>query len=84
MGVQPEGPQLEPIDGLQFTSQTWGMPPVMGNVAGGQATGVLCEYKATHGEDGHFVIFDEPAATAQSNRFIATGAATGTSRLDPP
>jgi hypothetical protein len=84
MGVQPEGTQLQAFDNQSLSSQMWGMPPVMSNVAGGQATGVLVEYQATHGEDGHFVIFDEPAATAQSNRFLATNAATGTSRLDHP
>jgi hypothetical protein len=34
--------------------------------------------------DGHFVVFDVPSAIAQSNRFLATAAATGTARLDPP
>jgi hypothetical protein len=84
IGNQPEGPMLQPIDNLALTSLTWGMPPTMNNVAGGKATGVLLEYDATMGEDGHFVVFDEPNAANQANRFLATHAATGTSRLDPP
>jgi predicted esterase len=84
IGVQPIGPQIEPIDTLSFTTQQWGQAPVSGNVAAGQATGVLLEYTAPAGDDGHFVVFDVPEAIAQSNRFLATHAATGTARLDPP
>ena len=84
MGVQPAGPELQTIDGLAFTTTQWGTAPITGNVAGGQATGVLLEYTAPTGSDGHFVVFDVPDAIAQSNRFLATHAATGTARLDPP
>ncbi|HEX9100659.1 MAG TPA: hypothetical protein VF997_00580, partial [Polyangia bacterium] len=84
MGVQPSGPELQTIDGLAFTTTQWGAAPITGNVAGGQATGVLLEYTAPSGHDGHFVVFDVPSAIAQSNRFLATAAATGTARLDPP
>ena len=84
MRVQPAGPQLQAIDGLAFTTMQWGTAPISGNVAGGQATGVLLEYTAPPNDDGHFVVFDVPAAIAQSNRFLGTAAATGTARLDPP
>jgi predicted esterase len=84
MGVQPAGPQLQTIDGLALTTTQWGTAPISDNVAGGQATGVLLEYTAPAGDDGHFVVFDVPSAIAQSNRFLATAAATGTARLDPP
>jgi hypothetical protein len=84
MGVQPAGPQLVSIEGLALTQTQWGDAPITGNVAGGQATGVLLEYTAKTGSDGHFVVFDIPAAIAQSNRFLATHAATGSARLDPP
>jgi len=84
MGVQPAGPQLTPFDGLAFTTTQWGTAPISGNVAGGQATGVLLEYTAPAGHDGHFVVFDVPAAISQSNRFLATHAATGTATLTAP
>jgi len=84
MGVQPAGPQLQTIDDLPLTTTQWGSAPITGNVAGGQATGVLLEYTAPAGDDGHFVVFDVPDAVAQSNRFLASHAATGTARLDPP
>ncbi|MDB4967232.1 MAG: hypothetical protein JWN44_2921 [Myxococcales bacterium] len=84
MGVQPAGPQLDPIDALPLTSMQWATAPVSGNVSGGLATGVLLEYKAPSGRDGHFVVFDVSDAIKQSNRFLATHAATGTAKLDIP
>ena len=84
IGVQPAGPELEPIDALGFTATAWGQAPLVDNVAGGQVTGVLLEYTAPAGHDGHFVVFDVAAAAAQSNRFLATHAASGVARLDPP
>ncbi len=84
MGVQPAGPQLEPIDGLGYTAMQWGNAPLADNVAAGQATGVLLEYTAPATADGHFVVFDVPSAIAQSNRFLATAAATGTAQLVMP
>jgi hypothetical protein len=82
--VKPIQPDRGEIEGLEFIGQTWGTAPVVNNVGGGKATGVVLEYKAPGNRDGHYVIFDVPAATDQSNRFVATHAANGTARLDPP
>ena len=89
MGVQPVNPIVEPdqggtIDGLDLVGQSWANAPVTNNVAGGKATGVLLEYAQAGSDDGHFVIFDVPAAIAQNNRFLATLAATGTATLTTP
>jgi hypothetical protein len=84
MGVQPAGQQLQAIDALPLTTMQWGSAPISANVAGGSATGVLLEYTAPAGHDGHFVVFDVGDAIMQSNRFLATAAASGTARLDPP
>jgi predicted esterase len=84
MGVQPIGPQLEPIDDLELAGLAWGEAPVAGNVAGGKATGVLLEYNQRGRSDGHFVIFDVPEAVRQSNRFLATHATGGVARLEAP
>jgi predicted esterase len=84
MGVQPVEPQWVPIDGLALAGQKWALPPQVGNVAGGAATGVVLQYLQDGDNDGHFVIFDVPQAKAQSNRFLATAAVTGLARLDPP
>ncbi len=80
-GIQPINPMQEPIDGMDLLGINWGNAPTSLNVAGGSATGVLVEYQTTLGEDGHFVVLDEPAGIAQSNRFLATHAATGVSTL---
>lgn len=84
MGVQPIGPQLEPIDDLDVAGLAWGTAPVAGNVASGKATGVLLEYNQRGRSDGHFVIFDVPEAVRQSNRFLATHATSGVARLEAP
>jgi hypothetical protein len=44
---------------------------------------VLCEYLA-QGGDGHFVVFEVPAARLQSNGFLGTHALTGTAQLLAP
>jgi hypothetical protein len=84
MGVQPVGPQLLPIEGLDLAGQTWATAPVQNNVAGGAATGVVLEYTAPAGDDGHFVVFDVPAAVQQSNRFLGTHVVSGTATLTTP
>src|SRR5262249_7525030 len=44
LGVQPVGDMLTPLENIDLNGLTWGKAPVSGNVANGQATGVLCEY----------------------------------------
>ena len=73
-----------PIDNLQLTKISWGTAPVAGNVSGGVATGVLLQYPAAPGSDGHFVVFDDSDAVAQSNRFLASALSGQAARLDPP
>ena len=55
--------------------------PVMGTVAGQAA--VLAEYTATGG-DGHFVVFNVPAARRQSAQFLGSLARNGTATLVTP
>jgi hypothetical protein len=43
-----------------------------GNLAGGKATGVLAQFPPAAGSDGHFVVFDVPAAHAQAAGFAAS------------
>ncbi len=40
-----------------------------GNLAGGKASGVLAQWSPPPGRDGHFVVFDVPAARAQAAAF---------------
>jgi hypothetical protein len=61
----------------EVTEATWGglggvsIPPegLSGNLAGGQATGVLAQFAPAAGHDGHFVVFDVPSARAQAAQF---------------
>ena len=83
MGVQPAGTQLETIDGMDLAGTVTGTAPIVGNVADGAATGVVCEYQAPAGDDGHFVVFDVPEATAAYSRFLATAMRDGVATLMP-
>lgn len=89
LGVAPVTPRLLEIAPPGLDVPAWTSPPLDGNVAGGAATGVHCQYQVptpSSGRqpyDGHFVIFDHPDAVRQSNAFLATHAATGTARLVP-
>ncbi len=76
------GPVLEPIEGLGLRRREVLTAPVMGNLDG--ETAVLAEYPAAGGSDGHFVVFDVPAARRQSARFLGTLARTGTATLVTP
>jgi hypothetical protein len=89
MGAQPADPMLEPIDGMSLRGLAWAAPPIASNVAGGAATAVVCEYKVPKNQagvqayDGHFVVFQHPAAAEQSNAFLGLHMATGTAKLVP-
>lgn len=54
--------------GLQALSVPAG--GVSGNLAGGQASGTLAQWQPPEGRDGHFVVFDVPAAREQAAQFI--------------
>jgi dienelactone hydrolase len=78
MQLDPVGAQPEPIEGLDLSGITpIASAPVVGNVAGGVATGVAIEYTAT-GYDGHFVVFRDPVAQRQSIGFLQSLLAEGT------
>src|SRR5262249_18334409 len=71
-GMVPVTPTIKELPLLPVGGVQWVGAPQMGNVAGGAATGVALQYNQAAGSDGHFVVFDIPAAIAQSNRFLAT------------
>ncbi|MBS1120921.1 MAG: hypothetical protein H6Q90_3149 [Deltaproteobacteria bacterium] len=47
-------------------------------------TAVLAQYKQQAGSDGHFVVFDIPAAKRQAAQFLGTLARTGTATVVTP
>jgi predicted esterase len=82
MRVSPVQPILQDVEGLALTGRPALAPPVTDNL--GAVTGVMLEYNAPTGTDGHFVIFAVPAARSQSVEFLRTLADTGTATLVPP
>jgi predicted esterase len=56
--------------------------PFTANLNG--ATAALAQYKQQPGSDGHFVVFDIPAAARQSAEFLGTLARTGTATVVEP
>ena len=47
------------------------------------ATRVFAQYQAADGHEGHFVVFEVPAAERQSAEFLGTLARTGAATLVP-
>lgn len=62
------------------------IPPegLAGNLADGQASGVLAQWSPPAGEDGHFVVFDVPQATDQTAGFLRYLADEPAGRVPPP
>jgi hypothetical protein len=62
------------------------VPPggVSGNLAGGAASGILAQWAPPPGTDGHFVVFDVPAAQEQAAEFLRDLAANPRGLVPPP
>ncbi len=60
-----------------------GQGGIRGNLAGGRATGALAQFTPTDGNDGHFVVFDDPVARSQAATFCKELAADPVGRLAP-
>ena len=72
----------QPVPGLVLRASKTSPPPVSNNRNG--VTAVLAQYKMLPGSDGHFVVFEVPAAKTQSAQFLGTLAATGTATVVVP
>lgn len=62
------------------------VPPegLQGNLAGGRASGALVQWAVPPGSDGHFVVFDVPAARVQAADFLKYAADEDAGRVPPP
>ncbi len=80
IGVNPVAPLIEPIEGLRIQGLDALEPPIASNHSSG-ATAVVAAYEQAPGSDGHFVLFDIPAARTQSIEFLATLAESGVATL---
>jgi hypothetical protein len=70
------------LTGLQLRGRTIQPSPLTGNFDG--ATVVTAQYRAPGTRDGHFVVFDVPAARKQSSKFLGTLAASGQATVVSP
>lgn len=71
-----------PVEGLTLRGRQTLAPPITNNAGG--ATAVLAQYTMAPGDDGHFVIFDIPAAQQQSSQFLGSLVATGSATVVVP
>ncbi|MBA3453949.1 MAG: hypothetical protein H0T42_12715 [Deltaproteobacteria bacterium] len=65
----------KPIEGVTLRGRAIVSAPVTNNVNG--ATAALGQYNQQAGSDGHFVVFDIPAAGQHAAKFLGTLARTG-------
>ncbi len=71
-----------PVTGLTMRDRVTLAPPITNNDDG--VTAVLAQYTMLPGSDGHFVVFEVPAAMTQSASFLGTLAATGQATVVTP
>ena len=87
MGLPPQVPQQFAIDELAFGGPQPVVIPadgLVGNLAGGYASGVLAQWPPLPTSDGHFVVFDLPAARAQVEGFLELLAADRVGNVPAP
>lgn len=62
------------------------VPPegLTGNLGKGTASGILAQWPISSGDDGHFVIFDQPEAFDQAAEFLKNLAADPKGKVPPP
>lgn len=80
--VDVVGEVLRDIPGLAEAGGRVVAPPLTGNR--GDRTIALVQYEEVAGSDGHFVVFDVPAAERQSVEFLRTMAETGQATVVAP
>ena len=68
-------PDKAPIAGVTLRGRSTIPAPITNNLDG--KTAVLAQYKMRPGSDGHFVVFDIPAAQQHAGKFLGTLARTG-------
>lgn len=71
-GLPLMNPVIHPVAEMAWSGLEAVTIPVSGlsgNLGGGNSSGVLAQWPATEAEDGHFVVFDIPAASAQAAGF---------------
>lgn len=72
-------PDTQEVEGLTLRGRTIRPAPITNNLEG--KTAVLGQYDERPGSDGHFVVFDIPAAKLQAGKFLGTLARDGQATL---
>jgi hypothetical protein len=86
-GLPVMNPVIHPIAEMAWSgSQPVTIPlgGLQGNLASGQASGVLAQWPASQASDGHFVVFDIAAARAQAAAFCRNLADDPVGRIPAP
>ncbi len=87
MSLPPQNPIIHPIAELAWSDlQPVTIPPegLSGNLAGGKVSGVLAQWPASQASDGHYVIYDIPAAMDQATGFVQSFLENPVGRVPPP
>jgi predicted esterase len=82
IGASPVSPILQPVEGFTLRGLQALDPPVTDNLGG--RTAVFLQYNEVPDSDGHFVVFDVPAAQKQHAEFLGTLAREGRATLVAP
>jgi hypothetical protein len=82
IGVDVLTPVSQSIPGVTLAGRGEVSPPVENNL--GEVTAVVAQYDEVAGSDGHFVLFEVPAAITQSIGFLESLASTGTATVVAP
>lgn len=82
VGPDLVNPTVEDVLGVSLRGRSVIDAPVTDNLDG--VTAVLVQYNAHTGSDGHYVVFDVPAAMKQSRKFLGTLATDGQATLVAP
>ncbi len=81
-GLDLVAPSLQPIEGLELIEKRVLTAPVTNNA--GEVTAVAAQYQPNSGDDGHFVIFDIPAARFRAGEFFRSQVETGKATIVAP
>ena len=87
MGIPVQEPVIHPIAEYAWTDLIPTKIPdggLAGNVADGQASGILAQWEASRASDGHFVIYAIPAAMDQAAQFLKNLADDPKGRVPAP
>ncbi|MFO0643730.1 MAG: hypothetical protein U0183_31170 [Polyangiaceae bacterium] len=87
LGLPRQAPGLWPIREAKFAGLgdvTVPAEGLVGNLAGGKASGVLAQYAPKPGSDGHFVAYDVPEAKSQIVKFLRNLADDPRGKVSPP